>query len=206
MPAPSDPGQRTGLGLRERKKAKTRLAIQRHALRLFREQGYAATTVDQIAEAAEVSPSTFFRYFPAKEDVVVYDDYDPVLLDSFRTQPAELSPISAMRKAIVEVFGTVPEEHVELEQLRGRLLVQVPELRARMLMQIADSISMLAGEVAARTGRDPEDFAVRNLTGAVVGVMMAVVLRAADQPESDYEGYIALLDSALEHLERGLPL
>jgi AcrR family transcriptional regulator len=205
LPEPSDSGQRA-VGLRERKKAKTRLAIQRHALRLFKEQGYAATTVDQIAEAAEVSPSTFFRYFPSKEDVVVYDDYDPALIASFRAQPAELSPISALRRSIVDVFDSMPEEHVELENLRGRLLVQVPELRARMLMQIADSIAMLAGEIAARTGRDPGDFAVRSFTGAVVGVMMSVVLRAADDPESDYGGYVSLIDSALEYLERGLPL
>jgi AcrR family transcriptional regulator len=61
----SSPAEPTGL--RERKKARTRAAIQRHALRLFQEQGYSATTVDQIAAAAEISPSTFFRYFPTKE-------------------------------------------------------------------------------------------------------------------------------------------
>lgn len=57
---------RPPVGLRERKKAKTKAAIQQHALRLFRQQGYQATTVEQIAEAAEVSPSTFFRYFPPR--------------------------------------------------------------------------------------------------------------------------------------------
>src|SRR6476620_1763051 len=87
-------------GLRERKKAKTRAAIQEHALRLFQEQGYDATTVEQIAEAAEVSPSTFFRYFPTKEDVVLYDDLDPVFIAVFEAQPPELTPIQAMRKAL----------------------------------------------------------------------------------------------------------
>ena len=73
--------------LRERKKAKTRAAIQEHALRLFMEQGYEQTTVEQIADAAEVSPSTFFRYFPTKEDVVMYDAFDPLMVEAFRAQP-----------------------------------------------------------------------------------------------------------------------
>jgi AcrR family transcriptional regulator len=64
-------------GLRERKKAKTRAAIQAHALRLFAKQGYDETTIDQIADAAEVSQSTFFGYFPTKEDVVLHDRFDP---------------------------------------------------------------------------------------------------------------------------------
>jgi AcrR family transcriptional regulator len=85
-------------GLRERKKAKTRRTIQEHALRLFAEQGYEATTVDQIAEAAEISPSTFFRYFATKEDVVIEDDYDPLLIRAFIAQPASLSPVAAFRR------------------------------------------------------------------------------------------------------------
>ena len=85
-------------GLRERKKARTRAAIQHEALRLFREKGYEETTVDQIAEAVEISPSTFFRYFGTKEDVVLTDDYDVVLVEQYRAQPPDLGPVQALRK------------------------------------------------------------------------------------------------------------
>src|SRR6266702_4650622 len=92
-------------GLRERKKARTRAAIRQHALRLFREQGYQATTVEQIAAAAEVSPSTFFRYFPTKEDVVLQDDMDTRMVEAFTRQPRDLTPIRAVREAIADAFG-----------------------------------------------------------------------------------------------------
>src|SRR5262245_42716002 len=75
----------SGLDWRQRKKAATRDRIRASALRLFREQGYDATTVEQIAAAAGVSHVTFFRYFPTKEDVALSDSYDP-LIASFIAQ------------------------------------------------------------------------------------------------------------------------
>src|SRR3954454_2338660 len=98
-------GNMTSPGLRERKKQKTRWAIQEHALRLFGEQGYDATTVEQIAAAAEVSPSTFFRYFPTKEDVVLQDDYDPMLIAAVDAVPADVGPVAALRQAMRAAFA-----------------------------------------------------------------------------------------------------
>ena len=96
-------------GLRERKKARTRAAIREHALRLFREQGYQRTTVEQIAAAAEVSPSTFFRYFPTKEDLVLQDDMDTRMVEAFERQPAGLGVIAAIRGAIREAIASYGE-------------------------------------------------------------------------------------------------
>ena len=94
------PDKTAVLGLRERKKARTRASIREHAMRLFLHQGFAQTSVEQIAEAAEVSPSTFFRYFPTKEDVVLADDLDPILLAALAAQPPELPPLVALRRAV----------------------------------------------------------------------------------------------------------
>src|SRR5437764_7548789 len=140
MPA-ADPAR--PCGLRERKKARTRAAIRQHALRLFREQGYAETTVEQIAEAAEVSPSTFFRYFPTKEDVVLTDDIDPIVLRALREQPPELPPLQAIRAAIHAAFEQLAGDAWEQERERHRLVMSVPELRSALLDEFTRTDTML---------------------------------------------------------------
>ncbi|SFW58362.1 TetR family transcriptional regulator [Amycolatopsis australiensis] len=197
----SSPGEPTGL--RERKKARTRAAIQRHALRLFREQGYAATTVDQIAAAAEISPSTFFRYFPTKEETVLYDPFDPVLIAAALAQPAELSPTAALRATVDVMREQLTGEVGEQERQRQQLVFQEPELRTAVMDKFAEGIDLLAGLAAERTGRARDDFEVRNWAGAVVGVIMAAFLGAAADPGVDT---LVVLDRAVAHLEAGLPL
>lgn len=197
----SSPGEPTGL--RERKKAKTRAAIQRHALRLFEERGYSATTVDQIAAAAEISPSTFFRYFPTKEATVLYDPFDPVLIAAALAQPAELSPIGALRATVNIIREHVSGEEWERERQRQMLVFREPELRSAIMDQFAAGIDLLAGLAAQRTGRAVDDFEVRNWAGGVVGVIMAAFLGAAADPDADT---LAILDRAVAHLEAGLPL
>jgi AcrR family transcriptional regulator len=194
-------------GLRERKKARTRAAIREQALRLIREQGYAATTVDQIAEAADVSPSTFFRYFPTKEDVVLQDEMDVRALGAFEAQPPDLSPVAAFRAAAREAFASFDEADLAKLRETAELTLTVPELRARAMDEFTRTIEVIAESAAKRSGREPDDFAVRILAGAIVGVIMAATMPwaevAAMQPGVDLIGRI---DAGLAQLEAGLPL
>ncbi|HKF16849.1 MAG TPA: TetR family transcriptional regulator [Candidatus Dormibacteraeota bacterium] len=195
--------ERSTPGLRERKKARTRAAIQRHALRLFREQGYDTTSVSQIAEAAEVSESTFFRYFPTKEDVVLWDEYDPRIVEVFRAQPAELSPIAALRAAFREVLAQISEAEQADQRERMALMLSVPPLRAMLVDQIGGPMRLLAELVGERVGRRPDDPGVRVVAGAVLGVGLAVMFAWAEDPNADM---VALVDDAMARLEAGLRL
>jgi AcrR family transcriptional regulator len=146
------PAEPRHLGLRERKKLRTRAAIQAQALRLFRDQGYDATTVAEIAEAADVSSTTFFRYFPTKEAVVVYDAVDPYLIEAFRAQPADLSPLAALRNATHAIFGALSADELAGELERARLVIAVPALRAAMLDDVLRTSRVFAELLAERVG------------------------------------------------------
>jgi AcrR family transcriptional regulator len=196
------PDDRT-TGLRERKKARTRTAIQSHALQLFREQGYDATTVQQIIEEVEVSESTFFRYFPTKADVVLADEFDPVIVAAFREQPRELNVVQALRAAFAQAFAQMSEDDRSIQQDRMLLVMSVPELRAGMLDQFAQAMGLLAEIIAERTGRLAGDVSVRTFAGAVVGAAVAAMFAIADDPSSDVA---ATLDESMACLEDGLRL
>jgi AcrR family transcriptional regulator len=196
----SSPGEKAG-GLRERKKARTKLAIQRHAVRLFSEQGFAGTTVEQVAEAAEVSPSTVFRYFPTKEDLVVFDEYDPLIFAAFARQPREHSLIQAWRGALREAFTEMTGEDVENQLRRGKLLLSVPELWGATLHDTRRSLAVMTDLSAEWTGRPPDDPALRATVGAIFGVLLTVALNWV---ETQDPRVMSALDDALAQLDGGL--
>lgn len=198
MASPSEQLPRTGL--RERKKARTRAAIQREALRLFEQQGYAETTVDEIAAAAEVSQSTFFRYFPTKEELVAYDALDPVWIDLFRAQPSELSPLEALIATMEQARTTLPRQAWEQEQQRKRIFGAQPELRARLFGDALRSLDLMAALFAERTDRPADDFELRALAGAVTGVTMPILL---DDDYDDVDSYFAALLRGMRLLASG---
>ena len=185
-------------GLRERKKIRTRQSIRREAFRLIEENGYAATTVEQIAEAAEVSPSTFFRYFPTKESVLLADELDPVILTALDEQPPDLSPSQAVRCAYQAVMANLSDDQREFENTRQRLMFSIPELKAAMYDEYYRTITTFADAVGRRIGRDASDFELRVFAGALTGAMMAV-----------YEPGPRATDTvlrALDFVDAGMPL
>ncbi|PYI57357.1 TetR/AcrR family transcriptional regulator [Paenibacillus flagellatus] len=194
---------RTKPGLRERKKAKTKSTIQQNALRLFREQGYHETTIEQIADASDVSPSTLFRYFPTKEALVTEDDFDPMLIEAFRAQPPELTPIRAFREAIKTSAALIPDEERRAIRERMSLTMAYPELRAAMLNNTTQSVGMLAELIGGRLGRSGSDLSVLTYAGAITGTVISSHLFCSEHPEADY---IDTIDEALEHLESSFRL
>ena len=190
-------------GLRERKKIKTRAAIQKEAMRLFLEKGYEDTTIEDIAEAVEISPSTFFNYFPSKEDVVFEDELDPLVLAAFDAQPEATHPVRRLRMAMRTVFGQLTPEQERMMRARMQLLATTPELRGAMLSQFASIVDQIAHLFGPRMGRQRDSFAVHNIAGAVLGVLLAAMLEIIDNPKTDM---LEVTDEALAHLEAGLPL
>jgi AcrR family transcriptional regulator len=195
------------VGLRERKKARTRASLREHALRLFREKGYQNTTVEQIAAAAEVSPSTFFRYFPTKEDLVLQDDMDTRLIAALEQQPPELGPVAAVRAASRQMFASYTAADMDILRETTRLTMTVPEVRVRALDELGRTIGVFAEAVAKRSGRPADDLAVRTAAGAIMGVIMAITLPWEGFAEThSLEDTIGHIDEALALLEAGLPL
>jgi AcrR family transcriptional regulator len=186
------------LGLRDRKKIRTRDTIRREAMRLILADGYANTTIEQIADAADISPSTFFRYFGTKESVLVSNDLDLVTVQALEQQPANLPTLQALRRAIEITMATVSAAEWRQERARLKLVLSVPELKAAQFDEYHRTVAMLAAAEARRIGRDSNDFEVRVVIGAVAGALMAVIEGARDAERRMYR--------ALDFFEANMPL
>jgi AcrR family transcriptional regulator len=180
---------------RERKWVRTHAALQQHALRLFAERGFDATTVEQIAAAAGVSHMTFFRHFPTKEDVVVEDQYDPMIETLIRAQPANLPAMTriraAMRIGLAEVYAS---DRVQLLE-RVRLIAKTPALRARLWDNQAATQQLLARGLDG----DEPSLATRAVAAGCLAAMTTAILTWAEQ---DGAGQLPeLVDQALAALQ-----
>ena len=201
IPSPSGGGQ--GGGLRERKKQKTRESIQRTALRLFEKQGYEQTTIEQIAAAAEISPSTFFNYFPTKEDVVLFDAYDPMAIQMFLDRPKD-EPLNVGVRQVLEELAAAFQRDEDVILARGRLFLEVPELRSRIWDEAERTQVMIAQILAERTGRRPDDFELRVTARIITAAMMEASLEW--MRSHGRHGLVKLANRALDVVESGARL
>jgi len=163
---------------RQRKKTATSDRIRASALRLFREQGYDATTVEQIAAAAGVSHMTFFRYFPTKEDVALSDSYDPLIASSIAQTPAAWPLIQRIRVVLVEGLRLVYDTDRDTLLAQVKLIVSTPALRERMWAgQLATQQVILQALEAEHNPDDPHaGFQARVTVAACLAAASTAVL------------------------------
>jgi AcrR family transcriptional regulator len=195
------PGGARSFDLRERKRTRTRLMIQTEALRLFAEKGYPQTTVEEIADAAAISPRTFFRYFPSKEDVVMWDEYDPLALELLEARPDDEPLAESFRAVIRESLGGLLHNDPERLLSRIRLAATVPELRARFLDEQTQGIDHIARFLATKRGTPVDDLRLKVVGSALLAAVGIALDRwQRDDGKSDL---LALLDRATDALAEG---
>ena len=154
-----------GPGLRERKKLRTRGRIVESAVELFERQGYAATTVVEVAEAADVSPSTLFKYFPAKADLV-FGLIDAMISSASRRVDGRLptEPVAAALQAWVgEELPLIETPSAELLPGMLAIIALEPELRVQERIRLAQFEDVLADGFASDLGEPAESMRVRVL-------------------------------------------
>ncbi|MEH3141002.1 MAG: TetR family transcriptional regulator [Mycobacterium kyogaense] len=185
-------------GLRERKKRQTREAVRCAAFRLFEQIGYPSTTIEQIAAEADISPRTFFRYFPTKAALLIPDQLMEPIIALFLAAPAELAPIAAYRHAVTQMFRGIDSPEWSDEMARQRLLYTLPEASGALYETYIEAIEMITEALASRLGLPVDDPRLRTTAGAMTGVMMAALHNTPIDPTAIVAG--------LDFLEKGLPL
>jgi AcrR family transcriptional regulator len=196
------------VGLRERKKQRTRQAISTAAVRLFAERGFEEVTVAEIAEAAEVSPKTVFNYFPRKEDLV-YERQAAVeesLLAALRDRARGESVVDGMRRYLVDIFsGLSAKDAPELMGARARIVGASPALQAREREIFAELTRALAGLLAEQAGKESDDPQAYVVANALMGVNRALLDSARRKVLAGRRGK-RLVDEVLAEMEEALGL
>jgi AcrR family transcriptional regulator len=162
------------MGLVERRMRRTRRDLTKAAMGLFQEQGYDATTVDEIAAAGEVSPRTFYRQFRSKADIVIamprmgFEE----LVATLEGWPPEGSIVAGLREGLVHAMGDATRADMEF---MGKLMEQNPELRARRLEDFRLNEIAVAGALARHLEISADELRVKVASAAIVATMRVAV-------------------------------
>jgi AcrR family transcriptional regulator len=208
------------LGLRERKKARTRQLIADTARRLFAERGFDAVPVAEVARAAEVSEATVFNYFPTKEDLVYQgmEAFESELLAAVAGRPAGESVVTAFGRFVLRPRGFLAEPSGPAARdliAISRMIAASPALLTRERDILARYTRSLAALLAADTGAGPDDLRPWLVAHALIGTHQSLIelvrRRLAGHPDSQPDGHAGLAQEvvtsgreALGLLEHGL--
>ncbi|WP_253857833.1 TetR/AcrR family transcriptional regulator [Prauserella alba] len=176
-------------GLRERKKRKAMRHIQDTALQLFAVHGFRSVTIERVADEAEVSPSTVYRYFGTKEQLVLYDESDPELLRRFDHLLVEHSPIEALRRVLGELADFLPAgsptngapsggEPFGVDSLlrtRIHFLLTEPSVRKALGAEVDQVEALLRDILAIHTGLGIDSLRLRVFVSALVHALIALI-------------------------------
>ena len=161
--------------LRERKRLETMRRAQRVALELFDEYGFEQVTIERIAHEAEVSASTIYRHFGTKEQLVLWDEYDPRILERIDEELRRHPPLEAVEMALAEVYAEVAAPDEGLIQRRLRYALQEPGVQAAVALEM-EMLSHAVEDTLSRHREpeaDPLETAV--LANAIVGALVAAL-------------------------------
>lgn len=190
-------------GLRERKKARTREAIIDAALDLFERNGYDATTVEDIAAAADVSPRTFFRYFESKLDLIMArsaskaDDLGPLIA----ARPPDEGLLESVRQIMrAELDAQFADPSVLRE---FQVMLTTPSLRTMAREHVYEEEAGMVGVVAERLGVDADDLAPHVISGAIASAMWVTINRWIAEG-ADRDQLWPMVDEAFGILAAGL--
>jgi AcrR family transcriptional regulator len=195
METPPRPHSQPPPSLRDRKKDRTRRTLQAEALRLFAAKGFQATTIEEIAAAAEVAPRTFFRYFPTKEEVVFWSEHQPMLAGFVAARPDDEPAVEALRRGLVDGLASFYEQDRDRLLERSKLACRTPALQPRWRQQQADLAAGMAVLLADRLGARPNGLDVRAIAAAIAAALFVAIEEW--QAHDGQEDLGALIDRAL---------
>jgi AcrR family transcriptional regulator len=178
--------------------------IQTVALALFEEHGFAAVTVERIAHEADVSPSSVYRYFGTKEQIVLWDDYDPIWVASITNELPGSSPLDAVRHAIESLMSDTLASNEALLRRRVRLIMEEPSIEAAAALGSYRAAEALGTAISARLAREHGDLGVQLFSHAIVGAITGGIHHWYES------GFVTPLDTIMERVtaafERGFGL
>ncbi len=196
--------RRDETSLRERKKQQTRDHLIDAAFSLFEERGFDHVSAAEIAEQANVSERTFYRYFPTKEDVIFPDGDEKMahVDEMVANLPKTMSVVEGLRAGI-RAITVQTQESTELQLARARLVMSTPSLQSLIMRREQEWVESFADAIAARLDLDQEADIRPELTAAVIVAVFRVVMNrwirsGGREPIED------MIDDALAYIGTGL--